>query len=104
MYQDSFEREYLQGLVEQGARDLLEAFQSRAAMVQVDFGNLLDQSQLAGEGRLARIACLSRTREVAQRLLEELEELSCAVQLEWLPDEAMASPGGPEPSVPAAAR
>ncbi len=104
MYRDSFKREYLQGLVEQGARNLLEAFQSRAGMVQVDFGNLLDQSQLEGEDRLARIACLSRTREVAQRLLEELEELSCAVQLEWLPDEALASPGGPEPSAPTAAR
>ncbi len=73
-------------------------------MVQMDFGNLLDQSQLEGESRLAKMAFLSQTREAAQRLLEELEGLNCAVHLEWLPPEAPASRGGSEPSSPAAAR
>jgi hypothetical protein len=103
-YLSVFKREYLHRLVEQGTRDLLEAFQSRAVMVQMDFGNLLEQSRLEGENRLAKMAFLSQTRDVAQKLLGELEELNCAVHLDWLPPEAPASPGGSGPSSPSAVR
>ncbi len=63
-YSRVFKGEYLHRLVEQGTRDLLEGFQSRAVMVKMDFGNLLEQSRLEGEDRLAKMAFLSQTREL----------------------------------------
>lgn len=91
-YVQVFKREYLYRLLEQGARDLLEAFESRAAMVQIDFGSLLERSEVEGEARVNKIAVLSHTRNVVRSMLEELEEISCAVHLEWSTAEAPASP------------
>ncbi|MCU0574015.1 MAG: dynamin family protein [Syntrophobacteraceae bacterium] len=103
-YHGAFKRDYLRRLLELGIRDLLEAFQCRAAMFQVDFGRLLEQSRQESENRLHKLAALSRIRESTRKLLVELEELSCAVHLEWLPAEAQASPEESGPSIPAGAR
>jgi hypothetical protein len=91
-YVQAFKREYLHRLLEQGTRDLLEAFQSRASMMQIDFGSLLERSELEGEARASKIALLSQTGKVVRSMLDELEELSCAVHLEWLTAEAPANP------------
>ena len=103
-YHAAFKRDYLRRLLELGIRDLLEAFQCRAAMFQVDFGHLMELSRQESENRLRKLAAVSRLRETARKILEELEELSCAVQLEWLPAEAQASPEGSGPSIPDGAR
>jgi hypothetical protein len=81
-YIQTFKRDFLFRLLEQGACDLLEAFHSRAAMAQFDFTRLLEESREEEEIRLNRIALLARTREAAQTMLDELDELSCAVHLE----------------------
>ena len=103
-YHADFKRDYLRRLLELGIRDLLEAFQCRAAVFQVDFGHLMELSRQESENRLHKVAALSRIRESARKLLEELEELSGAVHLEWLPAEAQASPEESGPSIPAGAR
>ncbi len=104
LYHQAFKRDYLRPLLEQGIHDLLEAFQCRAVVARFDFGQLMERSQREGENRLRKLASLAQARESARKLLEELEELTCAVHLDWLPAEGQANPGGWGPSNPVHAR
>jgi len=103
-YHAVFKRDYFRRLLEQATRDLLEDFQCRAALFQVDFDLLMQQSRKQSESRLEDLAVLSRMGESVRALLEELEDLNCAVHLEWAPAEAPASPEVAGPSIASDAR
>lgn len=103
-YHSAFKKDYLRRLLERGLHDLLDDFQCRAAVFMVDFGHLMEQGRQESENRLEHLAALGQIRDAVRALLEELEDLSCAVHLEWMSAEAPASPRGSAPSIPGEAR
>ena len=56
-------------------------------MAQLDFVNLLKQSELEGDEREKLVQALSRIGQISEALTEELDGFRCAVNLEWLPPE-----------------
>jgi hypothetical protein len=97
-YRKSFKLGYLYRMLDEGSRHLLEEFRTRAEMAQLDFSGLLKQSQAEGEGRESMIEVLTRTSRIAEAMAEELDGLTCAVDLEWLPNEEEAIPEVRKPS------
>jgi hypothetical protein len=86
-YRQNFKYGYLHRILDEGTRHLLEAFKSRAEMAQLDFANLLKQSELAGEERQRMMAALTRIGQISEAMVEELDGFRCAVNLDWLAEE-----------------
>jgi hypothetical protein len=97
-YRQSFRTDYMHRMLQEGIRHLLEAFNARAEMAQLDFFGLLRHSAGEGEERRARIELLRHAVQATESLTEELDGLSCAIDLEWLCTGEAASPGAPEQS------
>lgn len=97
-YRKDFKLGYLHKMLDEGARYLLEELRTRAEMAQMDFTGLLKQSEAEGEGRESVIEVLTRTSRTTEAMVEELDSLRCAVNPEWLPNEAEATPAGQKPS------
>lgn len=91
-YRQNFKYGYLYRILDEGTRNLLDAFRSRAEMAQLDFANLLKQSEVEGEERENIMAALTRISQISEAMVEELDGFRCAVNLEWLPGEAAAAP------------
>lgn len=89
-YRQNFKYGYLYKILDEGTAHLLEAFKSRAEMAQLDFANLLKQSEVAGEERQQMMEALTRISQISEAMVEELDGFRCAVNLDWLPcDEKM---------------
>jgi len=86
-YRQNFKYAYLYKILDEGTQHLLEAFQSRAEMAQLDFANLLKQSEVEGEERQRMMDTLTRIGQISEALVEELDGFRCAVNLEWLSSE-----------------
>ncbi len=78
-YRQNFKFQYLYKILDTGAEQLLEEFKTRTEMTQLDFANLLKQSEVEGERRQEFLEALSRIGQDAAALLEELEALRGAV-------------------------
>ncbi len=96
-YEKAFVGDHLFRLVDRATRNLLETFGTRLEMARIDFADLLKHGQVEGEHRAERIAVLERVAEITEAMVEELEELRCAVNLEWVPPEETASREGVRP-------
>lgn len=96
-YQKSFKNGYLHRILGEMTRTLQEEFRVRADMTQLDFAGILRQSEVEGEERALLRDHLVRTVEVTGGLVEELDELRCLVQLEWLAPGVEASQSEQEP-------
>jgi len=89
-YRQNFKYGYLYKILDEGTAHLLEAFKSRAEMAQLDFANLLKQSEVAGEERQQMMEALTRISQISEAMVEELDGFRCAVNLDWMPcDEKM---------------
>lgn len=66
---------YLFRLVDEGSIYLLREFRARAEMAHVDFADLLRQSNLRGEQRIAAAAALTRAHRAVSAMIEGLDEL-----------------------------
>jgi hypothetical protein len=89
-YRQNFKYGYLYRILDEGTRQLLQSFKGRAEMAQLDFVNLLKQSELEGDEREKLLQALSRIGQISEALTEELDGFRCAVNLEWLPSEQPA--------------
>lgn len=86
-YRQNFKYGYLYKILDEGTAHLLEAFKSRAEMAQLDFANLLKQSEVAGEERQQMLETLKRIGQISGAMVEELDGFRCAVHLDWMPCE-----------------
>ncbi len=84
-YRQNFKYGYLYKILDEGTAHLLEAFKSRAEMAQLDFANLLKQSEVAGEERQQMMEALTRIGQISEAMVEELDGFRCAVNLDWMP-------------------
>lgn len=84
-YRKSFKCDYLQKILEAKGDRLWEEFKDRAEMAQLDFADMLRRSEEAGEGRESMMETVARIDQRIQAMIEELDSLRCAVNLEWLP-------------------
>ena len=78
---------YLYRIVDEGSIFLLREFKARAEMAQVDFANLLRQSELRGDQRLAAAEALTHATQITSAMLEDLAELRQEIQA-GLPEQA----------------
>lgn len=78
-YRQNFKFQYLYKILDTGTEQLLEEFKTRTEMTQLDFANLLKQSEVEGERRQEFLEALSRMGQDSAALLEELEALRGAV-------------------------
>ncbi|MEN6441678.1 MAG: dynamin family protein [Syntrophobacter sp.] len=83
-FRENLKGTYLYRIIDEGCIFLLREFKARAEMVQADFVNLLRQSQLRGEERLAALEVLASSRQIASAMIDDLAELRREV-LEGLP-------------------
>lgn len=100
-YRKSFTLGYLYRLLDEGTHRLLEEFGARAEMARLDFDGFLRQSQAQGVERESLVELLTRTVRLTEAMADELDELRCAVNLEWSWDEKEAIPEARGPSEPA---
>lgn len=96
-YESAFVGDHLFRLVDRATRSLLETFSTRLEMARLDFAGLLRHGEVEGERRAERIDVLERVARITEGMVEELEELRCAVNLEWVPPREMASLEGGRP-------
>lgn len=83
-YRDKFKSEHLHRLIDEGAGRLLEEFRARAETAWIDFASLIERSEVEGEGRQEMLEALLRTEASTRLIAEELSDLRCAINLEWL--------------------
>lgn len=99
-YSRDFKTTYLFRMLENATLRLIEEFRTRAEMAQVDFADMVKRSELEGEGKQAAMEVLNRASVIAEAMVEELDELRCAVNLESGPHAEPASRPEREPSEP----
>lgn len=99
-YRQNFKYAYLYRILDEGTEQLLKSFKGRAEMAQLDFANLLKQSELEGEERENLLQALTRIGQISEAMAEELDGFRCAVNLEWLPPGQAAEPIGEAPPAP----
>jgi len=63
-FRENLKSAYLYRIVDEGCIFLLREFKARAEMAHVDFANLLRQSELKGEQRVAAATALTRARQI----------------------------------------
>ncbi len=80
-YRTRFKRDYLHPVLNEGTLHLMRTFGDRAQMARLDFENLLRQSEVEGENRESCLEVLTRTAQIAEAMVEELENLRSAVSL-----------------------
>jgi GTPase SAR1 family protein len=78
-YRNQFKSHYLQRIVDDETGRLLQEFDLRAAMVQVNLGDLLQRRQTEGDGRESLVETLTQAHQISQAMIEELEELRCTL-------------------------
>jgi len=74
-YRNQFKSDYLYRIVDGETSRLLQDFELRAEMVQVNLGDLLQQRQTEGAGRESLVETLTQAHQISQAMIEELEEL-----------------------------
>jgi hypothetical protein len=74
-YRNQFKSHYLYRIVDEETGRLLREFDLRAAMVQVNLGDLLQQRQTEGAGRESLAGILMQAHQISHAMIEELEEL-----------------------------
>ncbi|MFZ2446352.1 MAG: dynamin family protein [Syntrophobacteraceae bacterium] len=74
-FRENLKSGYLYRIVDEGCIFLLREFKARAEMAHVDFSNLLRQSELKGEQKVAAVEALTRARQITSAMIEELEDL-----------------------------
>ena len=99
-YRQNFKYAYLYRILDEGTQQLLKSFKGRAEMAQLDFANLLKQSELEGEERQNLLQALTRIGQISEAMAEELDGFRCAVNLEWLPPQPAIEPAGEAPPAP----
>jgi hypothetical protein len=82
-YRVNFQFDYLYRVLEEGTRSMLDEFTSRAGMARLDFAGLLDRGQKEGEDRQAAVEVLSIMGRKLDAIMKDLDDLRCAVNLEW---------------------
>lgn len=80
-YRSRFKRDFLHPVLNEGTLHLMRTFGERAQMARLDFENLLRQSEVEGVNRESRLEALTRTAQIAEAMVEELERLRSAVAL-----------------------
>lgn len=101
-YRQNFKYQYLFKLLEQGADHLVNEFKNRAEMAELDFSTLLKQSAGEEERREEAAAVWTEIGDRAEAMVTELEQIRCALALEWVMPEADSPSADPaEQSVPA---
>ncbi len=80
VFREDLKTGYLHRIADEACIFLLREFKARAEMAQVDFANLLRQSELQGVHRVAAIETLTRTRQITSAMIEELKELRLEIQ------------------------
>ena len=80
-YEKKFKSDYLYRIADEETGRLLGEFELRAQMVNVNLGDLLQQRQTGGAGREALLETLTHAHHVTQAMLEELDEMRCALKL-----------------------
>ncbi len=100
-YAGNFKTGYLFRMLDEATLHLIGEFRTRAEMAQLDFADMARQSELEGEGRQAAAEVLNRSGAVAEAMVEELDELRCAVNPGSAPHGEEASPPEQERSEPA---
>lgn len=74
-YRQRFKSDYLYRLADEETGRLLREFEVRAELAQVNLGDLLQQGEAAGTERQDLLETLTQTHQIAQAMLEELDEL-----------------------------
>lgn len=90
-YERAFITDHMFRLVDRGTRSLLEAFTTRVEMARLDFVELVKHGETEGEIRHALMELLTHATQVTETMIEELEGLRCAVNLDWVPPRETAS-------------
>lgn len=85
-YRTDFQFGYLFRLLDSGTQHLMDEFRDRTDMTRLDFVGIKEQSEKEGEARETAVQTLTKTILILEAMMEELEELRCSVNLEWLPD------------------
>jgi hypothetical protein len=74
-FSETLRSRFLYSIVDQGCLFLLEEFRARAEMAQVDFAALLKHNDPEGSEKSTAMETLTRTRQVTQAMLEDLDAL-----------------------------
>jgi hypothetical protein len=74
-YEKKLKTDYLYRIVDEETGRLLQEFEMRTQMAQVNVGDLLHQRQVEGAGRQSLAETLIRAQQISQAMMEELEEL-----------------------------
>ncbi|MHC1742556.1 MAG: dynamin family protein [Syntrophobacteraceae bacterium] len=96
-YKDAFITDHMFPMVDRATRGLLDGFTMRLEMARLDFAELVKHGEVEGEHRQERIRLLAIAAEMAESMIDELDELRCAVNLEWVPPQETASLEGASP-------
>jgi len=89
-YRQNFKYQYLFRLLEQGAERLISEFKSRAELAELDFSALLKQSAGEEQRRERAAAVWAEVGDQIKAMVDELEQVRCALTLEWVSPEAAA--------------
>jgi hypothetical protein len=87
-YRQNFKYQYLFRLLEQGAEYLIAEFKDRAEMAELDFAALLKQSAGEERRREQAAAVWAEIGDRTKAMVDELEQVRCALALEWVSPEA----------------
>jgi hypothetical protein len=74
-YQERFKTDYLRRIADEETGRLLQEFELRAEMAQVNLGNLLQQRQTVDAERQGLIEAMTQAHQISLAMLDELEEL-----------------------------
>lgn len=81
-YHMEFSETYVRQILEDSIRQLLDEFHARIEMTRLDFNHLLRHGERKGEGEESEMDVLIRACRVTEAMVEELEGLRYAVNLE----------------------
>lgn len=81
-YRKVFREEYLHRMLEAGARHLMEELKERVEMAEMDFAGLLHRSETEGKDREIHLGMLHRAIRITGDLVEEMDGLRCAMDLD----------------------
>lgn len=79
-FRENLKTAYLFRIVDDGCISLLREFKTRASLAQVDFANLLRQSELGAEERSRAMEAVTHARQMTSAMLAELDDIRQAVQ------------------------
>jgi hypothetical protein len=92
-YRKEFQFGYLLRRLDSEIQRLKEEFRDHSEMTQLDFCSLMKQHEKEGETRETALETLTSTAMITEAMVEELDRLRCAVNLEWFPEGKEATLG-----------